>query len=49
MTAMQFLAQSLDRLSPSQFISQLVSAIRYKDYLIDTEGKDVGAEKYENI
>lgn len=49
MTAMQFLWQSLDRLSPSSFIAQLVSSIRYKDYLIDSEWKDVWAEKYENI
>lgn len=49
MTTMQFLAQSLDTLPPSSFIEEVVKTIRYKEYLLDSEGKDVGAEKYENI
>lgn len=48
-TTMQFLQQSLDTTPPSQFISQIVMSIRYKDYLIDQEWKDIGIEKYENI
>lgn len=48
-TTMQFLAQSLATTPPSKFISQIVTTIRYKDYLIEQEWKDVGIEKYENI
>ena len=36
-------------LSPSKLIDQLVKTIKYKDYLIDAEGREIGEEKYENI
>jgi DNA helicase-2/ATP-dependent DNA helicase PcrA len=49
MTMMQFLAHSLDTLPPSSFIEEVVKTIRYRDYLIDSEWKDVWSEKYENI
>ena len=49
MTSMQFLGQSLDVYAPSTFIAELVKTIRYKEYLIESEGKDVWQEKYENI
>lgn len=49
MTTMQFLWQSLDTLPPASFIAELVKTIRYKEYLIDGEWKDVWAEKFENI
>jgi DNA helicase II / ATP-dependent DNA helicase PcrA len=49
MTSMEFLGQCLDTTAPSSFIHQIVSSIRYKDYLLESEWKDVGQEKYENI
>ena len=49
MTSMQYIGHSLDVMTPTTLISQIASSIRYKDYLIDTEGKEVGQEKYENI
>lgn len=49
MTSMKFLKQSADGRSPAKLIDQLVKTIKYKDYLIDTEWRDVGEEKYENI
>ena len=49
MTSMQFLGTVLENATPDVFISQLVTTIRYKDFLYDTEGTEVGNEKYENI
>lgn len=49
MTTMQFLWQSLHTLPPAPFIAELVKTIRYKEYLIDSEWKEVWAEKFENI
>lgn len=46
---MKFLRQSADGLSPAKLIEQLVRTIKYKDYLIEAEGREVGEEKYENI
>ena len=48
-TSMRFLRQSALSLSPSALISQLVQTIKYKEYLIEGEGKDIGEEKYENV
>lgn len=48
-TTMQFLMQSLESTPPSGYVAQIVTTIRYKDYLIDQEWKDIATEKYENI
>jgi superfamily I DNA/RNA helicase len=37
MTSMDFLGQCLDTTSPSSFIGQVVTGIRYKDYLLESE------------
>lgn len=49
MTSMKFLRQSADGLTPAKLIEQLVKSIKYKDYLIEAEWREVGEEKYENI
>lgn len=46
---MRFLREGADMTPPVKLIQQIVDTIRYKDYLIATEGKDPGSEKYENI
>ena len=48
-TSMKFLENQLKSLSPENFIQTLVNNIRYKEYLITSEGKDKAEEKMENI
>lgn len=48
-TMVQFLTETLRSTPLSSFISQLITNIRYKNYLIDQEGPDIANEKYENI
>jgi DNA helicase-2/ATP-dependent DNA helicase PcrA len=49
MTMMRYLKQSAPTLDPSRLIQQILDNIKYKDYLISVEWKEIWEEKYENI
>lgn len=48
-TTMKFLMSHMETLYPSDFIKNLISSIKYKDYLVTSEWKEKAEEKIENI
>lgn len=48
-TMIKFIWSALDESTPAKLIQQIVSTIKYKDYLIHVDGKEKGKERFENI
>ncbi len=46
---MKFLKNNMENLKPAALIQQIVSTIKYKEYLVVAEGQEIGEEKYDNV